>query len=62
MCPALGHNVVPPMILVMDKWLHPSLITLTPHDFYYYATMYVDLDMIPNFFETLVSFFRKSKL
>ena len=27
-----------------------------------YATMYVDLDMVPNFFETLVSFIRKSKL
>ena len=26
------------------------------------ATMYVHLDMLPNFFETLVSFIRKSKL
>ena len=27
-----------------------------------YATMHVDLDMVPNFFETLVSFFQQNKL
>ena len=48
----------------MDKLLHPSLPTNKglhgPHTtFTCYATMYVDLDMVPNFLKLWYHFFNK---